>query len=1021
MRSDVYCADLLRAWVEADALGDMALQTRLAQGLGFAARPSDRSPDPGGGAGSTRVVDPAGGSATGKVPEGEPLDDEDAGERPPLRARIVVPLRHERIEPSPADPSAEATPLDLDIWDAPSDALPAATEPAHPPLTLLRASQWWPALRDSASVVRAAGIDLRALVNRMSRRRPVRRLPRQQRRLWSGQLWLVADISERMDPYAEDLCLLVRLLLKMRGEAGLTVLGAQGRPDALSAEDAVKSRRPPPPGTVVVLFSDLSWAAQPARGDANPWISFARKLHERGCIPVCWAPVAPAQVSKEAAAHFDVRCLMPGVGLKPQRGQLASLDQARGERARLEGLRTGLSMLASCAVHLDAQLLRRLRWLDPALRAQPALESLFWSERPPAGDGLGSRSLQGEAAAQARRLAASTLSADRWLAMLDVLHARRAELPRSLQALEASLWAAHSPIPVAAAPDAQREWVEHGLQWTEKLAELASRTADFDPVLRDFARDVFDRQGADPAWLQHRSRLGTALWAATGQASVPAGISATRLLAVKSRRQPEPVRSWRLEQRGAALWLVAAEAQPVRHASPVVGPFEGGDIALTLSGHRPQLLRPSASEQALAVGGDLEHGSLTLETVAHRIELALQSSPPWATGIGRDAAGAFVSVLRPDGAEVRLRAVETGEGLIWREPVRAVVSADGPLAGTRQAQHAPASLAQLYMGADPSLGPCAPFVELTIKGITQRLRYIPAGTFWMGSPDDEPARTVDEVPRHPVRITKGFWLADTACTQALWLAVMGGKNPSRFSDDPRNPVETVSWDEVQAFLQRLQPMLPPGCTAALPTEAEWEYACRAGTDDPFSWGGRIDSTQVNFNGTNPYDGGPPSEWRQCTVPVASLPANPWGLYEMHGNVWEWCDDSGTRRYEASDEPIDDPRDAGGDGDSALRAQRGGSWFSIARGCRAAYRRACERGYRSGDVGLRLALRSSSTGPAPAQVFGAPEASRSPGRDGPGTAARRDAEPPRGAAARARPKSKAPAPAPKRGAGSTRRK
>ena len=1018
-RSDVYCADLLRAWVEADALDDLGLRSRLAQGLGFAARPADRKPDPYDGSRS-ETIDLAGGSGTAKVQEPAMRGDDGTDERPPLRAQILVPLRQERIERSSADDSADTTPLEQDIWDSPPDTQQSGTG-TTPPLTLLRASQWWPALRDSASVVRPAGIDLRALVSRLSLRRPVRRLPRQQRRLWSGQLWLVADISERMDPYAEDLCLLVRLLLKMRGEAGLTVLGAHGRPDALSAEDAAKSRRPPPPGTVVVLFSDMGWAAHPGRGVANPWIRYAKMLQERGCIPVCWAPVAPAQVSKEAAALVDVRCLLPGAGLKSQRGQLATPEQARGERARLEDLRSSLDMLASCAVYLDSQLLRRLRWLDPALRAQPALESVLWGDRSAADDGLGSRSLQAEAAAQARRQASAALPAALWLAMLDVLHGRRAELRRSLQALEASLWAAHSPVPVAAAGKPQRQWVEQGLVWTEWLAELASRSADFDPMLRDFARDVFHRQGADQAWLQHRSRLGTALWAATGQASVPAGVSATQLLAVRARRRPQPVRGWRMDQRGTALWLMPADAPPVRHASPVAGPFEAGELAITVTGGRTRLIRPAETGQVLIDIGEIEGRTLTVESATHCIDVALRESPPWATGIGRDAEGAFVRAPPPDGQEARLGAVANDEGLYWLEPIRAVVSGGSPLGGARAASPRLDEAAHFYVGAEPSFPPCGLYAELHVRGVTQRLRYIPPGTFWMGSPDREPDREQREGPRHPVRITQGFWLADTACTQALWLAVMGGKNPARFQDDPRNPVENVSWDDVQRFLQSLQKLLPPGCSPALPTEAEWEYACRAGTNDPFSWGTHIDSTQVNFDGTEPYDDGPSSGYRQRTVPVASLPPNPWGLYEMHGNVWEWCDDSGIRRYEASDEPIDDPRDEGGAGATSPRALRGGAWFGDARDCRSAIRVAFERGYRYDYVGFRLALRSSSTSPAPAQVLGAPEAPRFPGRDGPGTAARRDAEPPRSAAPTDRSKAKAKASSPTRGAGSQRRK
>ena len=169
---------------------------------------------------------------------------------------------------------------------------------------------------------------------------------------------------------------------------------------------------------------------------------------------------------------------------------------------------------------------------------------------------------------------------------------------------------------------------------------------------------------------------------------------------------------------------------------------------------------------------------------------------------------------------------------------------------------------------------------------TQRMRWIEPGTFLMGSPDGAAERWSDEGPQHSVTLTKGFWLADTACTQALWQAVMGN-NPSYFRDNEQNPVENVSWNDVQEFLRTIETLLP-GVEACLPTEAQWEYACRAGTTTPFSFGNQITPKQANYDGDFPYADGKEGEYRGHTLPVKSLPANAWGLYEMHGNVGEWC-------------------------------------------------------------------------------------------------------------------------------------
>ncbi|MBN2718839.1 MAG: formylglycine-generating enzyme family protein, partial [Deltaproteobacteria bacterium] len=176
--------------------------------------------------------------------------------------------------------------------------------------------------------------------------------------------------------------------------------------------------------------------------------------------------------------------------------------------------------------------------------------------------------------------------------------------------------------------------------------------------------------------------------------------------------------------------------------------------------------------------------------------------------------------------------------------------------------------------------------DFDIKGVTQRFRWIPSGEFMMGSPEDEPDRSDDET-QHKVILTKGFWLADTACTQELWEAVMG-VNPSRFKGEKR-PVEKVSWDDCQEFVARIN-KANPELNLALPTEAQWEYACRAETETPFSCGDNITPEQVNYNGDYPYPGGEKGKKRVETVKVKSLPANPWGLYEMHGNVYEWCAD-----------------------------------------------------------------------------------------------------------------------------------
>lgn len=238
------------------------------------------------------------------------------------------------------------------------------------------------------------------------------------------------------------------------------------------------------------------------------------------------------------------------------------------------------------------------------------------------------------------------------------------------------------------------------------------------------------------------------------------------------------------------------------------------------------------------------------------------------------------------------------------------------------------------------------WIEISVGDARQKLRWIAPGKFLMGSPATDKGRSFWEGPQHEVTISKGFWLFDTACTQALWRAVMGN-DPSRFKG-PDRPVECVSWNDAQDFLRRINERIP-GLGLSLPSEAQWEYACRAGTRTPFSFGENITPEQVNYDGNYPYAGAPKGICRQETVAVASLPANPWGLYEMHGNVNEWCMDS-DRKYK--DEPVTDP--LGPMEKGAMRILRGGSWGSVARGVRSADRQRSLQDHRHTGSGFRCA-------------------------------------------------------------------
>ena len=212
----------------------------------------------------------------------------------------------------------------------------------------------------------------------------------------------------------------------------------------------------------------------------------------------------------------------------------------------------------------------------------------------------------------------------------------------------------------------------------------------------------------------------------------------------------------------------------------------------------------------------------------------------------------------------------------------------------------------------------------------------------MGSSAKEAERFEGEEQRE-VTITSGFWLADTACRQELWQAVMT-ENPSRFRGDDL-PVEKVSYDDVLGFFERTSAMIS-GLALELPTKAQWEYACRAGITTPFSCGANITTDEANFNGNYPYDGADKGEYRQQTIAADDFFANRWGLFQMHGNVWEWCRDwHGPVDLNAGVDPS-------GPQEGSDRVVRGGSWVFSARGARSAYRSGSDPGYRYNYLGFR---------------------------------------------------------------------
>jgi formylglycine-generating enzyme required for sulfatase activity len=242
-----------------------------------------------------------------------------------------------------------------------------------------------------------------------------------------------------------------------------------------------------------------------------------------------------------------------------------------------------------------------------------------------------------------------------------------------------------------------------------------------------------------------------------------------------------------------------------------------------------------------------------------------------------------------------------------------------------------------------------------------QMLWVEPGTFTMGSPTSEAGRQSDREDEHNVTLTKGFYLGKYEVTQAQYQAVMTGNTdslsvtPSQWPNNPNRPVEKVSWADAQIFLTRLNAQqsanIPAGWAYVLPTESQWEYACRAGTSTTYSWGNDINSSRANYN----WDGGANdgNDFKQ-TRDVGQYAANPWGFFDMNGNVWEWTADWYQAAYPTGN-PVVDPT---GPASGSLRVIRGGSWDYDGTYLRSAKRANHTPGGRGHTLGFRVGFQKS---------------------------------------------------------------
>lgn len=797
-----------------------------------------------------------------------------------------------------------------------------------------RWSRLWPALDASLrSQVASRELDARRLVELWSRGELVEKLPRRAASAWASRVCILTDRGPHLTPMWRDQDHLRRQLRRRLGPKSLIGYSRSDFDGGLWRESrTLQTVRLPRVDSGTAILALSDLGLFSSATEQKGWLRLGRELVRSGCRLSALVPAPSGRWLRSLAGVWNaVDWAMPS--------RCAGLFGAGLSDGELRARSERLLRLVSPVSQVEPGLLRGARLLLGPEHADLGTELDAWNH----AETLQVKTILELSPPLASRLRASFSDEreDLRLATLSLLQAWRATVSREVWAEELAGLEALGGVP----DESFREDLARAHDLLVRIASTAEGRSDASPELVRATQTYILRLGERiPVEIGKHPALITALgkaWVAAQQVCelpVPPWVSAD-LIGV-----PATPRRWHLWQRGEVLEFLSA-------LSPQRG---GSELAFFEASASECLLAPSERHAASRVV--LEERSkarlpagpeLVLRTDRQHLHLRRFEKPPWASAIGRDKFG------------------------LW--------------------------------------------AEIEIKDVTHRLRWIPPGRFWMGSPETEQGRWDDEGPRHVVTLTEGYWLGETPCTQALWTAVMD-RNPSRFQT-PDRPVERVSWEDCQRFLARMNVGSEERERWSLPSEVQWEFACRAGTETS-TYAGELeilgtcngplldDIAWYGGNSGRDYDlkkGEDSSKWPEKQYPHAKagsrrvktkLP-NAWGLYDMLGNVWEWCEDWWANRYES--DPGFDPT---GPAMGSVRVIRGGSWPDNASYVRAAARFGYSPDSRSDFLGFRLARGQH---PAPASQV---QPARSAGSAAPASGAAEPARVRRPETARGRPQPKA---------------
>jgi formylglycine-generating enzyme required for sulfatase activity len=818
--------------------------------------------------------------------------------------------------------------------------------------TLVPWSRLWPMLlRVLGTNVPSSKPDINQLVKKVCQGQQIRRIPKRSRFTWAENIRVLIDINDGNFPYRQDFLRLQQQLLAWRGSDGLDVQFIYDEPGVhisqyQNGKETIVPWCHPESNTPLLILSDLGLHI-PSRRSLYQWLVFGQALNLNGIRATVLLPVAEPAIDQRLLRYFDCIVWDGHSALKPLDSQQpAEPSQPTSE----DSTETLLSMLFP-ALRVELGLLRTVRHILPAHAADVSHEAAVWHHKEvnAVGD-----EWAWQAATRTKYQGEflklfNNLTEEKQQQLIQQLGIYHAQLPDELY-FEAMYELIRLDLPVPEAvktatldfmamlvktyhqhPEHQELdwWVKRCLS-RQDLANL--RSEHLLAFLAIERRRAHAKAGTPIVWPKDIDlsfikpfieQPANAVFLFVRQVGME--------LELAARSAPfYPADDWGDQSHYLVKMAHLTDSVTLRYPT---NPNQPSSLSLNPQTDLPYRFNLPPGQNILAIAEE----TYTLEV------RAVADWPDWAVAQGFSERTIFVDSQNQAGVLMRWywHPPELGEnlnpetfsrwytqpGFWYSEPPRHDQDLKPDWADR--------------VGRDQY----GLYAEVAIAGITQRFRWIQPGSFLMGSPQDEIGRWEAEI-QHPVILSQGYWLADTACTQALWQAVMR-TNPSDFKGDNR-PVESVSWHDVQQFIQTLN-QRHPKLNLRLPSEAEWEYACRAGKDTAFNFDGELTVDNVNYRGTWEYQ---TDNWGeralQQTAEVKSYPGNAWGLYEMHGNVWEWCQDW-YGAYPAA--AITDPY---GPESGDYRVLRGGSWFGHGRNCRSAIRYRDGPGRAFNSFGFRLA-------------------------------------------------------------------